>query len=226
MSKITVKHFLNKDLKPQINNGSIEYPVYVQVIYNRNNYKFKSENIWFEYLSDDKINAELMQSILKSERLNIIRTIELLEKYNINEISSKNIYKYSQKITKVIDKNYSKFYENEFSNFPELLMGATYENINNLCLFLNIPNINFQKDYDDRIEAIDMLCSNISKDWSNFKELEKLEEYLLIDYFYGEKKQYFINIIQSSFGIIHTDEEKERTEIEKYYNYFKDFLLL
>jgi len=42
MGKITVIHFLNKNLKPKIINNEKHYPVYLQITRNRKNHQFKS----------------------------------------------------------------------------------------------------------------------------------------------------------------------------------------
>lgn len=215
MSKITVKHYLNKDLKPQIINGISEFPVYVQVIYNRNNYKFKSENDWFEYLSDEKLSTELIKQLLNAEINRIIHTIELLEKNNLKEISSKNIYKYSQEITKVINKNYSKYFENFYTDYPEILKNVTLERLDELCEFLNISSIH-NKNFDDKVEYIDSLCKNINSDWRNS------EEYLLVDYIYGQNKTYFLEKIGLTFGYFLPEDEDK---VKIIYESFKEFLM-
>lgn len=43
MGKITVKHYLNTNLKPSYRNNTLEYPVYFRVSHNRKNERIKSD---------------------------------------------------------------------------------------------------------------------------------------------------------------------------------------
>ena len=70
MGKITAKHYVNKDLKPL---GGL-YPLYVQVIYNRKVYKFKSSNSIFEYASDELLEIDFTKAILNTEIQDILRS--------------------------------------------------------------------------------------------------------------------------------------------------------
>lgn len=53
--KITVKHFLNKRLKPEIYGGEEYYPVYTQVTYDRKNAQFKM-NLRFDYFTSSSFD--------------------------------------------------------------------------------------------------------------------------------------------------------------------------
>lgn len=60
MKKLTVKHYLNKKLKPD-NDGS--YPIYVRVIYNRQNTNFKSEIVRLVFANENQFenNKEIIR---------------------------------------------------------------------------------------------------------------------------------------------------------------------
>ena len=76
MGKITVKHYINKDLKPV---GGL-YPLYVQIIYNRKVYKIKSFITIFEYVNEEILKTLKTSVILEQEIRDIERTILDLEK--------------------------------------------------------------------------------------------------------------------------------------------------
>ena len=86
MGKITVKHYQNKKLKPEIINGITQYPVYIRITYGRENERIKS--LWlyhsvseFEFENNATIKnlkdyeTELIKDILynniRNENVNI-----------------------------------------------------------------------------------------------------------------------------------------------------------
>lgn len=66
MSKITVKHFLNRNLKPYVISGDNYYSIYVLVTANRQNTKFKS--ILLNEYYNEKDFEELLNSEDKNDR--------------------------------------------------------------------------------------------------------------------------------------------------------------
>ncbi|VDR34765.1 Uncharacterised protein [Alistipes sp. cv1] len=120
MGKITVKHFINKKLKPiQITEtGEVYYPVYVAVTYNRKRTTIKSD---IDYLvsEDDLNNFENAKSTdsdiyktLESEANMINRVIQLLTQ---NDRQPQNF------------KNFSEVYK--------YLIGSTYGSLNKYILY-------------------------------------------------------------------------------------------
>ncbi|GAB4026405.1 hypothetical protein [Spirosoma gilvum] len=78
--KITVKHFVNTELKPEIDtfSGKLIYPLYVRVRVNRQLTKFKSQlnhSISVDYL-DEFLSTEPFKAYADNERLIIEQTIK------------------------------------------------------------------------------------------------------------------------------------------------------
>ncbi len=94
MGKITISHYLNKNLAPKIINGEKLYPVYVQVIVNRKMTQFKSNNV-FSYLSLDKWTNKLVLNALYEEKkvLEIIIR-DLIKQGKPELINSENLRMY------------------------------------------------------------------------------------------------------------------------------------
>lgn len=89
MDKITIKHYLNKKLKPFIYKGSMGYPVYVRVSFGRTNYRFKSQWITQEW-SEMDFNANSDIKALVKYEADIINDI-LTTVNNKDEINLKVI---------------------------------------------------------------------------------------------------------------------------------------
>lgn len=84
MSKITVKHFLNKNLKPFISPEGNEYKLYVLIRYINQNTKIKS--LIEETFTEDRFNNIESESIyvewMKKETELVEKTINILESVN------------------------------------------------------------------------------------------------------------------------------------------------
>lgn len=78
MKKITVKHFLNTNLKPYIINGEKYYSVYLMVIADRQNTKLKSY-AFNEYYSESDFD-EILSSVNEEDALLIHNEIETITK--------------------------------------------------------------------------------------------------------------------------------------------------
>ncbi len=98
MGKITVKHFLNKKVKPILKNESEFYPLYLQIIYSKFSTERRSETGIFMtdsnfeyYLKFDKLSdSEIIETKkwngideLKREIEDSMLSIEVIEKYQI-----------------------------------------------------------------------------------------------------------------------------------------------
>lgn len=91
MSRVTVKYYLNKKIKPRKINDTLYYPLYVRVIYNTYNTRFKSlislpgyDNERGLYLSDS--DFELLQNPLeryhlelRKEEKDIVEVVKFIE---------------------------------------------------------------------------------------------------------------------------------------------------
>lgn len=91
MGKITVKHYLNKRLKPTYYNEQIQYPVYVRVTYERKNHKIKSE--WIVHpLSEKEFTTDKSKLNLMEYEKNIITKIIENDKDKSNIDVSSRLY--------------------------------------------------------------------------------------------------------------------------------------
>ncbi len=85
--KITVKHYLNVNLKPYIINGEKKYKIYILITNNAHNTKIKSEITESEFSEKEYIKLlketdNIIKSNIKIETENINKTIELIYKDN------------------------------------------------------------------------------------------------------------------------------------------------
>jgi len=102
MGKITVKHFLNKKVKPILKNELEFYPLYLQIIYSKFSTERRSEtgifmtDSSFEYfLKNDKL---LDSEIIETKKWN--RIDELKEEISDSMMSIEVIEKYQFKVTR------------------------------------------------------------------------------------------------------------------------------
>lgn len=174
MSKITVKHYVNTELKAI---GKL-YPLYTQVIYKRKIYKFKATSTVFEYVNDELLTFLNKNGFLDNEITDIERTILDLEKLKI-EISSKNIAKYSAPYFDFLDNNFKKLLEKEFKDPPAFLLTNSYFDIMNLIVYLEALSF---YEISENVNLIVSISENMgARDGNNNDNL------LCIDFFGGSK---------------------------------------
>lgn len=190
-SKITVKHYPNTNLKPQTDSGKAKYPLYVQVIFDRKIYKFKSENDYLKYVDDKDLEIDYIKNMLESEIKRVERSVYLLAKHNEKLLTSKDIYKYSKPLDKIIERNFGKLIELEFKNAPKTLTELSYSEINDLMIFLN----GYDKiSCSEKVSNVNQIIGNLdyfSLDFFN-------NDYCYIDFFYGNKYLEINNIFEST----------------------------
>lgn len=189
MGKITVNHFVNKDLKPILEGNRLKYPVYIQVIVLTKNLKFKSNNRFFEYLEETDLDNIHIQNILKIEANAVNRIVEDLIK-NDDPITSKKLSVLTKNLVEAIDANISKIINNEYKangNFiPNILLTATYKEINEIVTFFNddAPFHDFSSKLGLLLDSIRII----------YHEIEA-NDYYVFDLFYGKNEE-IRNIIQ------------------------------
>lgn len=78
MGKITVKHYLNKKLKPRVLDGDYYYRVYVRVTFSRQNQRFPS--VWVEQVMTEDIfnNSQGAKDDMIYESKNILHLFEII----------------------------------------------------------------------------------------------------------------------------------------------------
>lgn len=210
MGKITVKHYINKDLKPV---GGL-YPLYVQIIYNRKVYKIKSFITIFEYVNEEILKTLKTSVVLEQEIRDIERTILDLEKQGKGKVTSKNITQFAKPFTEIVEDNFCKVIKKELPEAPYFLTSSKFSDIDDLLFFFGI-------DFATVSKKINILLSNIE----NLKiEMYKTDKYFLgIDFYNGENlekiKDKILNYVLQ-FG----DEDEVKEEAEKVLQYFRELI--
>lgn len=185
MEKITIQHFVNKNLNPRIENNKKKFPLYVQVITLRRHLRFKSNNKYFEYLSDDELSNEYVEKMLLSEK-ECLETIvrDLINCDRKDLITSKNLSFYSQNLFDIIDNKFCKLLQQESSEVkmfvPDILLSATYSDIDEIINFFGSES------------PISDISANVGL---GLKTIQALNESMgkqtlyIYDLFFGSKKE-------------------------------------
>jgi hypothetical protein len=87
--KITVKHYLNKNLKPLIKNDTEYYPLYVEVILKSRRSTFKSRLKEFEFLTQNEFQKHSHKLSVETNMIKDI--IQLLKPHDRNSFAMKGI---------------------------------------------------------------------------------------------------------------------------------------
>jgi hypothetical protein len=200
MGKITIKHYLNTELKPVVENSQIKHPLYVQIIYNRNVYKIKSNNGIFKQLTEIEFRNNQIQDILKDEILNIESTINLLENYDSKLITGKNISKLTTPLNEVIEQNFSKLIAKELPKTPYFFKNSSYTEIVELLDYLNAYG-GFTS-LSEKVNCCAGIIGNL-----NYPSVEFYEKkYLCIDFYTGEKFEEIKKSISFSLSLNKNDQ--------------------
>lgn len=201
MGKITVKHYINKDLKPI---GAL-YPLYIQIIYNRKVYKIKSFNTTFEYINNELLEALKQTAFLESEAKDIERTILNLEKQGNEKITAKNISLFAKPFTEIVDENFCKIIKKSIPEVPLFFTSNRYKDIKELMLFLDA---NYKK-LSEEIYYLDVSIEKIKT-----KMTIDNKRFLGIDFYNGE----YLNDIKKSISEVimpfDTEENIKKEEVK------------
>lgn len=207
MGKITIKHYVNNELKAV---GKL-YPLYVQVIYKRKVYKFKSNDVAFEYVNEDTLKFLNDNNFLNSEKKDIERTILDLETLKM-EVSSKNISKFSKSYFNYLEDNFKKLIEKEFKKPPYFFINNSYSEIINVVNY--IDGFGFYE-YSQNISTLINISENLGA------RSIKREDFLCIDFFGGSKFEELIEYFEA-----YCCKERESETIKEYLEIFKNFINL
>lgn len=187
MGKITIKHYPNKDLKPI---GG-QYPLYVQITYNRKVYKIKSSQKILEYANDEILKAEFAKVLLEVESKDIERTILALEKQGEDRITSKNISLFSKPFKDVFNDNFCKLVKEEVPNAPDFFHTNKHNVIKEVVYFLNVTF----NEFSENIGSLHYIFENIF-----YNIMKGKTEYLCIDFYNGDYFKDVQNDILFYFG--------------------------
>jgi len=211
MSKITVKHFLNKRLKAKIIDNKEKYPLYVQIIFKGNKAQIKSRafleiGIETKYLSEIEFNnIENDIEFLEIEKKEIIQTIELLHKNNV-EIDFSNIsdfLKSNENIISTLNFKLSRLFAHEakllYNDFPLTFIFDFFKNSDFYTIIALVKLLNpvFDVRFSEFYRSIKIA----------FEVFIQLYEMRFFQWKYGDGKEVFLAILK----------EMKKDKPEKYY---------
>ena len=212
MGKITVKHFINRDLKPI---GGL-YPLYVLVIYNRKIYKFKSFSCVFEYVNNEILEILNEKKLLDLEIDNIERTIIELEKQGTERITSKNIYQYAKPLKNIMQDNFSKLIKKTAPNAPAFFLSSQFTEMQEVLDFLDVGFFDDIK-FSEKIKIIALVYENLRNIF-----IDNGKEILGIDFIQGSK--YFDDIRREILFYNSEFIDKFYTKTEEVLKYFRELV--
>lgn len=214
MGKITVKHYLNKDLKPISNKGINKYPVYVQIFVLAKSLRLKSTNNYFEYLSEEDFQDPTITDLLSREKRDIEKVVgSLIENDEIDLITSKNISFFIQNPIDLIETNFPKLLEKESEetgvSVPDIMLHASYMDIRELINFFYNPEPveNIGTEVKNCLTVLEIIWTDIYRGY-----------FLAYDFFYGEK---YRNLITSISIAKMSDKEETRMLMKSMQNLLK-----
>lgn len=127
MGKVTIKHYLNKSIATK----EPKYPLYVQIIANRNNYKMKCDFPFGDgFFSDNDLQSPLLQEFIKkdAERLNSMLSY-LLDNDLTIYISAEYIRLFSMNIAQVYTEKFAFLIDAEDKHAPETFHDLEIESL-------------------------------------------------------------------------------------------------
>lgn len=206
MGKITVKHYLNKDVKPKFDGTSNTYPLYVQIIANRVNYKMKSNfDFWEGYIKESDFDTPFIQNVIKEEKETIEIVVAYLLENNRKEfINTDSFKKLSALLYPYLNENFWKVFVKEANSLSDDLL----------------PNAFYNSTFYDIDEILTFTRSEIEQDFSEeYRSLRIGMDALKDAYLSAEKKDLNINRI-TVFKFLFGDERKNVLEaIYRYHGF-------
>lgn len=219
MGKITVKHYLNKQIKPKIENKREAYPLYVQVIANQTNYRFKSDfSLANGYMTELDLTNEIVVRYMESERKNIEHIVSyLMENGMENLLTAKHIKRCTESVFQLANSKFGTLFEKESKvlsfPMPDLLFDKTYFEIVAVLNFTGSHiESDFSEDYRDCRIAMDSLERGIFE--QSFSDL-RITNMKVFDYIYMGGSNKVLEAIKRHHGIISTSPEDSEKEYQK-----------
>jgi hypothetical protein len=155
MGKITINHYLNKTVKPRFNGKVNTYPIYIQVIADKINYKMKSNFDYGDgYISFSDYNSDFVRNSLNKEKQEIEKVVSYLIKNEKKEfLNADGFKKLSANFWDTLNNNFwirfaKEAQENIEEDLPNAFYKATFFDISEILHFTEskIKN-NFSDEY-------------------------------------------------------------------------------
>lgn len=218
MGKITVKHYLNMDVKPRFDRGSNTYPLYVQIIANRVNYKMKSNfDFWEGYIREIDFDTPFIQNAIRKEKETIETVVAYLLDNNKNEFMNADSFKrLSSNLWSYLNDNFWKIFVKEATNIikitcPKVFYNTTYYDINEILLFTQSEiELDFSEEYRYLRIAMDSLKEAFMEKEKNHLEIGKIT---IFDFLFGNGRRNVLEAIHEYHGF-YGDIGEEKVEYE------------
>ena len=220
MGKITVKHYLNKDVKPKFNGISNTYPLYVQIIANRVNYKMKSNfDFFFFYIRDIDFDSPFIQNVIKKEKETIETVVAYLLENNKKEFMNADSFKrLSADLWSYLNNNFWKVFSKEANNviqkpYPNALYNTTFYDIDEILSFTQSEiEQNFSEEYRYLRIGMDSLEDALTNKEKSYLGIGKMTVFV---FFFGAGRKNVLEAICKYHGFYGGTEEDEKNEYKK-----------
>lgn len=217
MGKITVNHYLNKAIKPRIEGNKELYPLYIQVIANRTNYRFKSNFPFYDgYLRESDLTLDFVINSIEHEKNDIERIVNyFIESNKIELITAEYIKKCSENLWDILNRNFGILFEKESENlvysYPSVLINRNFFDIEEIITFTESEiEQKFSNDYGYCRIGMNAIKRSIFD--IEFKHLEILK-LTVFDYLHGKGLNLVLEAVKMDYGFFGGDEEKEYQKV-------------
>lgn len=220
MGKITVKHYLNKDVKPKFDGTSNTYPLYVQIIANRVNYKMKSNfDFWDGYIKENHFDTPFIQNVIQNEKETIERVVAYLLDNNKKEfINADSFKKMSAPLWLYLNNNFWKVFAEEAKGFshvslPNAFYNATFYDIDDILKFTQSGvEQYFTEEYGYlRIGMDSLKDAFLSAEKSDLN----INRITVFEFLFEDKRKNVLEAVYRYHGFYGGTEEDEEKEYEK-----------
>lgn len=216
MGKVTVKHYLNKTIKPRIEGNTELYPLYVQVIANRTNYRFKSSFPFNDgYIREIDLDQEFVKSCNETERKEIEKIVGFLQEKEDIKLTSDYIRHCFENLWSTLNKNFGALFEKECEDkkliCPSVLLEKDYYDISEV---LNFTETDIERKFSDKYQKCKIGLNAIYR--GLFDEDDKdgnLRNMNVFDFIHGNGHDIVLNAVKKDYGIHGGNEENEYESI-------------
>lgn len=219
MGKITIKHYLNKAIKPRIEGNKELYPLYIQVIANRTNYRFKSNFPFYDgYLRESDFTQDFVVNSIEHEKNEIEKIVNYFIESDKSElITATYIKKCSENLWNVLNENFGVLFEKESAildyNFPSALINRNYYDINEILIFTESEvDRKFSEEYESCKMGVDAVYRGVLD--TEFKELGLLN-LTVFDFLHGKGSELVLKAVKMNHWIDSLDSENEYQKVLK-----------
>ncbi|BDX39327.1 hypothetical protein CYCD_26820 [Tenuifilaceae bacterium CYCD] len=231
MGKITINHYLNKSLSPRIEGNSETFPLYVQVIVNRTNYRFKSNFSYYDgYMRERDLLDPFIKGLLEREKEEIYKIVDYLQVNNQLELlNSENIKFYSEILWDVLNRKFSILFEKESkvlkATYPGCLISRNFFDIDEaLTFFESSIEDRFSDDYYYCKLGMEAMRNELIFE-SHFQHSE-LYAITVFDFLHRNGVEYIISIVKKHHSFNMSTEQEENKEYGKVIDGLKKILSL